>query len=218
MGKYKAVLGGIKRSLTLLARALLVVLVLTVLASIWGVLRTYVERPVAASLVNDVTVMNPTVTERGIAPTTVDEIVEAVRQHTGPISIGGGRYSMGGQTATEGSLHIDMRRYNRILDFSPAAKTITVQAGTTWRQILEHIDPHNLSLKVMQTYANFTVGGSLSVNVHGRYMGLGPLILSVRSMKVVLADGRIMEASPTKNRDIFSGALGGRGGAQPQLG
>jgi len=31
----------------------------------------------------------------------------------------------------------------------------------------------------MQSYANFTVGGSLSVNVHGRYVNQGPLILSV---------------------------------------
>jgi len=96
---------------------------------------------------------------------------------------------MGGQTATEGALFINMRQFDRILSFAPAEKTITVQAGIRWRQIQEHIDPANLSVKIMQSYANFTVGGSLSVNAHGRYVGLGPIILSVRSLKVVLADG-----------------------------
>ena len=63
----------------------------------------------------------------------------------------------------------------------------------------------------MQTYANFTVGGALSVNAHGRYIGLGPLVLSVKSIRVVLADGTVVLATPTENRDLFYGAIGGYG-------
>ena len=40
-----------------------------------------------------------------------------------------------------------------------------MQAGIRWCDIQEFVDPHDLSVKIMQTYANFTVGGSLSVNV-----------------------------------------------------
>src|SRR5258707_2786262 len=105
-----------------------------------------------------------------------------------------------------------MRQFNRIIDFSPAAKTITVQAGVRWRQIQEHIDPANLSVKIMQSDATFTVGGSLSVNAHGRYVGLGPIVLSVKSLKVVLANGTIVETSPANNADIFYGVIGGYGG------
>ena len=147
-----------------------------------------------------------------IAPTTVEEIVEAVRTHEGPIAIGGGRYSMGGQTAAPGALQIDMRRFNRILALDTAARTITVQAGARWREIQEALDPHDLSVKIMQTYANFTVGGSVSVNVHGRYVGQGPLVRSVRSLRVVLADGTLVEASRTVNPEIFAGVVGGYGG------
>ena len=85
-----------------------------------------------------------------------------------------------------------MRRLNRVLAFSPAARTIRVQTGIRWRDIQAFIDPHGLAVKIMQTYANFTVGGSLSVNVHGRYVGLGPLILSVRAIRLVLVDGRVI--------------------------
>jgi FAD/FMN-containing dehydrogenase len=111
-----------------------------------------------------------------------------------------------------GSLHLDLRRFDRILDFSPADKTITVQAGARWRQIQERIDPADLSVAIMQTYANFTVGGSLSVNAHGRYVGQGPLIRSVRSLKVVLADGSEITAAPTQNAEVFCGVIGGYGG------
>jgi len=180
--------------------------------AVWGIWHTPVEYPPQPPIVNDVTQLNAIPVAAVIMPTTVDEIVAAVKNHPGPISIGGGRYSMGGQTATTGGLQIDMRGFNRVLAFDSVNKIITVQAGIRWRDIQERIDPANLSVKIMQTYSNFTVGGSMSVNVHGRYIGLGPLILSVRSFKIVLADGTLVEATPTVHPEIFYGAIGGYGG------
>ena len=166
------------------------------------------DRPV----VNDITRLNPILVDSILEPRTVDDIKRAVRNHKGPISIGGGRFSMGGQTATENALQIDMRTLNRILKLDPKKRTITVQAGIRWRDIQEEIDKHNLSIRIMQTYSNFTVGGSLSVNAHGRYIGEGPLVRSVDSIKIILADGNEVTASPTVNKDIFFAAIGGYGG------
>ena len=165
----------------------------------------------ADTIVNDVTQLNPIRVHQVITPTTLGEIVDAVRSHSGPISIGGGRYSMGGQTATEGALQIDMRNFDRVVRFSKENKEITVQAGITWRKLQEYIDPFDLSVQIMQSYDNFTVGGSLSVNVHGRYNGLGPIVLSVKSIRLVLADGEVVMASPVENSDLFYGAIGGYG-------
>lgn len=165
----------------------------------------------AKNIVNDVTELNPIQTLGIITPHTVEEIQDAVRAHE-RVSIGGGRNSMGGQTASEKAVQIDMREFNKILSLSTSTKEITVQSGARWREIQEYIDPHDLSIQIMQTYSNFTVGGSLSVNVHGRYIGLGPIILSVKSFRIVLADGTLVEATPTKNSDIFYSAIGGMGG------
>ncbi len=115
---------------------------------------------------------------------------------------------MGGQTASAQSIHVDMRELNNILEFSPGKKTIKVQAGIRWCDIQQHIDPDNLSVKIMQTYANFTVGGALSVNCHGRYIGLGPLILSVRSLDVILANGDLVRTSSTDRPEIFFACVG----------
>jgi FAD/FMN-containing dehydrogenase len=164
-----------------------------------------------ADQVNDVTQLNPIEVRSVIAPTTLDDIVAAVRDSRGPISIGGGRYSMGGQTATEGALQIDMRRFNRVLEFSRERKEITVQTGITWRDLQEYVDPYGLSVQIMQTYANFTVGGSLSVNAHGRYLGQGPIVSSVKRLRVVLPSGELISASPREHSDIFYGVIGGYG-------
>ena len=163
-------------------------------------------------IVNDVTQLNPIPVWAIATPTTIPEVQDAIRRTTGPISIGGGHFSMGGQTASPGSLHLDMRKLNQIITFSPVLKTIRVQAGVRWCDIQRFVDPHGLAVKIMQSYANFTVGGSLSVNVHGRYVGDGPLILSVRSLAVVLLSGELVATSPTVNTELFFGVVGGYGG------
>jgi len=191
-----------------LIQAVIIILAVMSVAVVWSVIRAPIERPTSPLLINDVTQLNPIAVSAVITPTTTEEIVEAVKRQGGPISVGGARHSMGGQIATAGGLHIDMRQFDKILSFSPAEKTITVQAGTRWRQIQERIDEANLSIAIMQTYANFTVGGSLSVNVHGRHVVRGPIILSVRSLKVILADGALVEASPAQNPEIFNAVVG----------
>ncbi|NDG85888.1 MAG: FAD-binding oxidoreductase, partial [Proteobacteria bacterium] len=166
----------------------------------------------STEVVNDVTQLNPIVVDRVFKPASIEEIQKFVAAHPGVISIGGGRYSMGGQTAIENSVQIDMRSMNKVVNLDVKNKKITVQAGIRWRDIQEVIDPANLSIKIMQTYSNFTVGGSLSVNVHGRYIGQGPLIRSVDSIRLVLADGSLVTASPKEHPELFYGAIGGYGG------
>lgn len=163
------------------------------------------------NIVTDVTELYPVQVKGIIVPHTTEEIVQAVKNNN-HVSVGGGRNSMGGQTASERAVQIDMREFNKILSFSTTSKEITVQSGARWRDIQDFIDPYGLSVKIMQTYSNFTVGGSLSVNVHGRYIGLGPIILSVKGFTIVLADGRIVRATPQEHADIFYSAIGGMGG------
>ncbi|MBV1909429.1 MAG: FAD-binding protein [Kangiellaceae bacterium] len=163
-------------------------------------------------VINDVTGLNSIRVGQVITPTTIEEIITTIKRTEGPISIGGGRYSQGGQIAYLDSLHFDMRNFDKIVNFDPNKKEITVQSGITWRKIQEHIDPKDLSIKIMQTYSNFTVGGSLSVNVHGRYIGEGPVVQSVNQIKLVMADGRLVTASPVENSELFYGAIGGYGG------
>ncbi|WP_239326144.1 FAD-binding protein [Snodgrassella gandavensis] len=147
-----------------------------------------------------------------VQPESTQQVAELVKSTSGSISIAGGKYSMGGQTAMPGALQIDTRKLNHVIAFNPEQKLLTIEAGASWRQVQELIDPYGLSVKIMQSYANFSIGGSLGVNVHGRYIGEGPIILSVEQFKIVLADGSVVMASPQENQDIFYGAIGGYGG------
>lgn len=168
-------------------------------------------RPAKALSVNDVTQINPIEVFAIATPRDITELRAALLNTNLPISIGGGHFSMGGHTASTDSLHLDLRHMNKVLAFDPQAKTIRVQAGIRWCDIQQFIDSHGLAIKIMQTYANFTVGGALSVNAHGRYIGLGPVVLSVRNITLVLCDGQVVRASPVENTELFYAAIGGYG-------
>lgn len=165
----------------------------------------------AGGMVNDITGMNPVIVAQVVTPRSNAEIQQALRQWSGPVSIGGGRFSMGGQIASPGSLHLDMRRFKRLLSLEPRQRLARVQAGMSWRELQQWIDPHGLAVKIMQSYANFTIGGSLSVNAHGRYVGLGPLVNAVRSIVIALADGSLLEASRQQRPEVFFAAIGAYG-------
>jgi FAD/FMN-containing dehydrogenase len=164
------------------------------------------------ALIENVTRLYPVRVSRVVVPASLQDVAQAVRHWPGAVAVGGGRYSMGGQVGVEGGLHIDMRGMNALVWLDTGARTARVQAGMRWRDLQDHLDPHDLAVRTMQSYSNFTVGGSVSVNVHGRYVGHGPVGASVRALQIVLASGEVREASRQQHPDLFRAALGGYGG------
>ncbi len=158
-------------------------------------------------IINDITQLNPISVSKIVVPSSIEELQSIIKQ-SDKVSIGGGRFSMGGQTASAETTHIDMRELNKVIAFSAENKTIKVEAGIRWCDIQKYVDSYDLSVKIMQTYANFTVGGALSVNCHGRYIGEGAVILSVKNIEVVLANGDLVFCSPTENSELFFACIG----------
>jgi FAD/FMN-containing dehydrogenase len=160
----------------------------------------------------DVTQLSP-VKVAGVAEIRgADDVRRALRKWNGNVSVGGGRFSMGGQTAIRDGLQLNMRPMNGLVAFDPVGRVARVQAGMRWRDLQTAIDPAGLSVQTMQSYSSFTIGGSVSVNCHGRYVGHGPVSGSVRALQMVLADGEIVETSRQTNAELFHAALGGYGG------
>ena len=178
-----------------------------------GVLTLHPTRALAHSLipVENVTRLYAVAVARIAIPTSTQDVVGEVQKWPGKIAVGGGRYSMGGQVGIRGGLHLDMRKMNKLLSLDMRAKVARVEAGMRWRDLQDVLDPVNLSVKSMQSYANFTVGGAVSVNAHGRYVDTGPVGSTVRALKIVMADGAVVDASPSLNPELFRAAIGGYG-------
>ena len=98
---------------------------------------------------------------------------------------------------------------NRMVGIAPDKKTVTVQGGATWSEVHQYVGPHGLAPKVHQSSAHFTVGGSISVNCHGRDPRWGPISNTVVSMKVLCGTGEVVDTSPTTRPDLFRAVIGG---------
>ena len=91
-----------------------------------------------ALVVNDVHAqLNATRVQEIVTPRTVIELQRAIlhaRAAGIPISIAGGRHSMGGQQFGEGTLLIDTRSLARVVAFDPARGTSRWRAGSSGRR------------------------------------------------------------------------------------
>ncbi|RVB17675.1 FAD-binding oxidoreductase, partial [Mesorhizobium sp. M7A.F.Ca.CA.004.05.1.1] len=125
------------------------------------------------------------------------------------VSLAAIRHSMGGHTFDDNALVLDLRKFNKVT-VDAAAKTMTLQPGARWHDIQNLLHPR-LAVKAMQSTDIFSVGGSLSVNAHGMDHQAGSVAGSIRSMRVMLADGSVTTCSPTENTDLFRHVVGGYG-------
>lgn len=170
-------------------------------------------------IVNDVhSRLNPTTPAAVMVVDSPEKLRRAVAGAAGPVIVAGGQHAMGGQQFVAGGLVIDSRAMNRVLDLDPARGLVEVGAGIQWPDLVDALlvgqaglgDQWTITQK--QTGANwFTVGGSISANAHGRGLGLAPMAADVESLRLVTADGALVECSRTTNAELFSLVLGGYG-------
>jgi FAD/FMN-containing dehydrogenase len=146
------------------------------------------------------------------------EIVHSASRKGLPISVSGCRHSMGGQQFATDSICIDTRSLDRVISFDQEHGLIEAEAGIQWPKLIRsYLDAQANSAKQWgiaqkQTGADtFTLGGSLSSNVHGRGLAMKPLISNVESFTLINADGKSIRCSRKENNELFRLAIGGYG-------
>jgi len=125
---------------------------------------------------------------------------------------------MGGQQFATDSICIDTRALDRVISFDQERGLIETEAGIQWPKLLRrYLDARRDSanqwgIAQKQTGADtFTLGGSLSSNVHGRGLAMKPLISNIESFTMVNADGKSVRCSRDENNELFRVAIGGYG-------
>ena len=126
-----------------------------------------------------------------------------------PVAAGVARHSMGGQSLPRDGTAITLS--GRVLQTDAAAKAYLVNAGARWVDVIRTLDPLGFSPAVMQSNSDFGVGSTYCVNAHGWPVPYGPFGATVRSLRMMLADGSIVECSQGKNGELFSLSMGGYG-------
>jgi len=82
------------------------------------------------------------------------------------VSVRGTKHSMGGHSLVQGGCVIDTKYMDHV-SYDPDSELVTCGVGCTWAQVIRRLNEHNKSPVTLQSYCNFSVGGTLSVNAHG---------------------------------------------------
>jgi FAD/FMN-containing dehydrogenase len=169
-------------------------------------------------IINDASRLNPTSVARHIslAADRTSDVVDRIRKEIAsaaadgrPFAIGTARHSMGGQSIPRDGVAITLTGGQ--IDLDRAGMTYRVSAGMRWFEVIRALDAQGFSPAVMQSNSDFGVGSTFCVNSHGWPTRYGPFGSTVRSVRIVSADGQLVECSRTKNAELFAFAMGGYG-------
>ena len=164
----------------------------------------------ARSIWNAMIDRRPALIARCLGVADVITCVRFAREHGVLLSIKGGGHNIAGLAVCEGGLMIDMSRMRGVW-VDPTTRTARAQAGCLLGDVDRETQLHGLAAVlgfISNTgIAGLTLGGGFGYLTR-RFGWTSDNLLS---MEVVTADGRVVQASETENRDLFWGLCGGGG-------
>lgn len=89
--------------------------------------------------------------------------------------------------------------------------TMTVEAGIWLDRLSDEARSRGLELSVLGSISSQSLAGAISTATHGFGIGYGCISTFIRSLKVLLADGSLVQCSESKDRQLFKATLCGLG-------
>jgi FAD/FMN-containing dehydrogenase len=139
-------------------------------------------------------------------------LAEAFARSSTPLLAYGNGRSYGDSCFNNDGPVLDMRGFDRILDFDAMTGELEAEPGILLSAILEATVPQGWFLPVTPGTKFVTLGGAIANDVHGKnHHALSTFGAHVLGFEVLRSDGKKHWCSLTAARDLFSATIGGMG-------
>lgn len=138
-------------------------------------------------------------------PASETELARAVREGAGPIRAVGGSHSFSPVVSTPGTI-ISLEAMNGLVAHDPKALTATFWAGTRVAATGPALKAVGQGLLNEADINMQSLGGAVSTSTHGTGRTLRSYSGNVTALRLVTADGSLLECSAQKDRDLFDAA------------
>lgn len=152
----------------------------------------------------------PVAVVRPVRTADVQASVRWARKHGVPIAVRGGGTGPAGHGASDGGLVIDLGRMRRV-DVDPAARTVRVGGGATWRELDAATQAHGLATPGARV-GDVGVAGFVLSGGHGWLSSAHGLACdNLLSATIVTAEGDVVRASADEDPELLWALRGGGG-------
>jgi FAD/FMN-containing dehydrogenase len=127
-----------------------------------------------------------------------------------PLSVRGGGHNVAGAALSDGGVTVDMSTLRGVV-VDPAAMTVRVEPGATWKDVDAATQPHGLVVPSGIISATGVAGFTLGAGFGWTSRKFGFAADNLLSAEVVTADGATRRASADENPDLFWALRGGGG-------
>lgn len=144
-------------------------------------------------------------------PETETDLQEVVARADGTLRVAGAGHSFP-PVARSDETFVSLERYTGLVDVDPGGRQVTVRAGTPLSALTDALADHGLMLENMGDIDDQTIAGALSTGTHGTGTGFGVMATQAAGLKLVTADGEVLELAAGDDRfapaQVSLGTLG----------
>lgn len=140
-----------------------------------------------------------------VAPANEAELAELLHKARGTVRAVGAGHSFSPLVPTDGTL-VSLDRMAGMLSHDDESRQAEFGAGTRLGDVGEPLAAIGQALDNMPDIDQQTLAGAVATSTHGTGMRFGSLSTQVTSLRLVTADGEIVECSAEREQDIFNAA------------
>ena len=123
----------------------------------------------------------------------------------GTIRVVGSRHSFSQIANTNGTL-VSLVGMNRVVGFNLSGPSISVQAGTTYSNLLTLLDAHGFALSNLASTSDITIAGAAATGAHGSGIKQKNMAGAIIGMTIVLANGTIARWTRAEHLELMQAA------------